>query len=60
MLKKGKILRMKFGVNPNSSSIGTDVSYLLMGAVAVTLLVNFLDAAVRLWLGRARRNVAKD
>ena len=51
---------MKFGVNPNSSSIGTDVSYLLMGAVAVTLLVNFLDAAVRLWLGRARRNVAKD
>ena len=45
---------MKFGVNPNSSSIGTDLTYLLMGAVTVTVLINLLDAGIRLWLGRNR------
>ena len=53
-MKKGRILKMKFGVNPNSSSIGTDLTYLLMGAVTVTVLINLLDAGIRLWLGRNR------
>ncbi len=54
-MKNGKILKTKLGVNPNSSSIGTDVAYLLMSAAAVTVLVNVLDAGVRIWLGRFRR-----
>ena len=53
-MRKGKILKMKFGVNPNSSSIGSDLTYLLMGAAAITLLVNFMDVGIRLWLGRNR------
>ena len=53
-MKKGKILRLKFGFNPNSSSLGSDVSLLLMGAAALTLLVNLFDAGLRLWIRRRR------
>jgi hypothetical protein len=53
-LKKGKILKLRIGVNPNSSSLGSDLSVLLMGAVTVMLLVNLLDAGIRLWLARKR------
>ena len=53
-MKKGKILKLRVGVNPNSSSLGSDVSLLLMGAVSVTLLVNLLDAGIRLWFARKR------
>ena len=49
-----KILKIRFGVNPNSSSIGSDLGWLLMGAAAVTFAVNFLDAGIRLWLKRRR------
>ena len=55
-LKKGKILKLRVGVNPNSSSLGSDVSLLLMGAVSVMLLVNLLDAGIRLWFARKRKN----
>ncbi|MDP8223809.1 MAG: hypothetical protein P9L99_10655 [Candidatus Lernaella stagnicola] len=57
-MRRGKILRIKWGVNPNSSSIGTDVSLLLFSAAAVTVLVNVLDAALRLWLKRRRTDDA--
>jgi len=60
-MRKGKILRIKFGYNPNSSSLGSDLSFLLMSAAALTVLVNLVDAGLRLWRGRRRRNVvAKD
>ena len=55
-MKKGKILKMRVGVNPNSSSLGSDVSLLLMGAVTVMLLVNLLDAGIRLWFARKRKS----
>ena len=54
-MKKGKILKVRVGCNPNSSSLGSDVSLLLMGAVSATLLVNLLDAGIRLWLARKRK-----
>ena len=54
ILKKGKILRLKFGFNPNSSSLGSDVSLLLMGAAALTLLVNLFDAGLRIWIRHRR------
>ena len=55
-MKKGKILKVRVGSNPNSSSLGSDVSLLLMGAVTVMLLVNLLDAGIRLWFGRKRKS----
>ena len=57
-MKRGRILGVKYGVNPNSSSIGSDLSVLLMGAVAATLAVNLLDAAIRLWLFRGKKEAA--
>lgn len=53
-MRKGKILRIRFGVNPNSSSIGSDLGWLLIGVAAVTFAVNFLDAGIRVWLRRKR------
>jgi hypothetical protein len=54
MKRKGKILCIRYGVNPNSSSIGTDLSYLLMGAATIAILVNVLDAGLRIWLRNKR------
>jgi hypothetical protein len=54
--KRGRVLGIKPGVNPNSSSIGSDLRVLLMGATTLFLLVNLVDAGLRLWLGRARRH----
>jgi len=53
-MRKGKILRLKLGFNPNSSSLGSDVSLLLMGAVALTVLVNLFDSGIRLLIGLRR------
>ena len=53
--KKGRILRVKTGVNPNSSSIGADLSWILMGAVTATILVNILDAGIRTIWKRVHR-----
>lgn len=54
-MKRGKILRIRYGLNPNSSSIGANLGLLLLGAASLTILVNLLDVAVRLWFGRNRR-----
>ncbi len=45
--RRGRILGLKFGVNPNSSSIGSDLSVLLIGTIALTVVVNLLDSLVR-------------
>jgi hypothetical protein len=55
---RGRILGVKLGVNPNSSSIGSDLSVLLVGSTALFFLVNVLDLGIRLWLGRHRRHAA--
>ena len=48
MKRKGKILAVKWGLNPNSSSLGVDVTFLLFGAAAVTLLTPVVGALLRL------------
>jgi hypothetical protein len=53
-MKRGRILKIRLGVNPNSSSIGSDLSIFLMTATAATLLVNLVDAGVRLWWRRRK------
>ncbi len=54
--KRGRILGIKPGVNPNSSSIGSDLTVLLIGSTALFFLVNAVDLGIRLWLGRGRKH----
>jgi hypothetical protein len=44
---KGKILAVKWGMNPNSSSLGVDVTFLLFGATAVALATPIVSALIR-------------
>jgi hypothetical protein len=44
-VRRGRILAIKWGMNPNSSSLGVDVTFLLAGATvlaAVTPLIGVL------------------
>jgi hypothetical protein len=41
---KGRILKIKTGYNPNSSSIGVDMVAFLTGGAAVTVLFNAIAA----------------
>jgi hypothetical protein len=47
-----RVLGVRFGVNPNSSSLGVDVTYLLFGGAAAVAASLFLSAWIR---GRKRR-----
>ena len=42
MRPKGKVLKVKTGYNPNSSSIGTEITAFLWGAAIFTLFANIL------------------
>ena len=44
---KGRILAVKWGLNPNSSSLGVDVTFLLFGAAAVSLLTPVVSTLIR-------------
>lgn len=48
--KKGRVLAVKWGLNPNSSSLGVDVTFLLLGATALSLATPLVSALVRLRL----------
>ena len=50
-MKRGRVLAIKWGMNPNSSSLGVDVTFLLVGATALAVITPIVGA----WL-RARRN----
>lgn len=43
---KGRVLRVKFGYNPNSSSIGSVVSILLWSAAFTAMAINIVSAMV--------------
>ncbi len=45
--KRGKILATKLGFNPNSSSLGVDVTFLLFGATALSLFSPIIAALLR-------------
>jgi len=49
--RRGRILAIKWGMNPNSSSLGVDVTFLLVGATALAVVTPIVGA----WL-RWRRN----
>jgi len=55
---KGRILRVKLGVNPNSSSLGSDVLFLMIGTPVAAVLLFALSSLLRT-TRRARPDDAK-
>ena len=47
MRKRGRILAIKWGMNPNSSSLGVDVTFLLVGATALAVVTPVIGALLR-------------
>jgi hypothetical protein len=45
--KRGRVLAVKWGYNPNSSSLGVDVTFLLFGMAAVALLTPLVSLFLR-------------
>jgi hypothetical protein len=54
-MPRGRILAIKWGMNPNSSSLGVDVTFLLVGATALAMITPVIGALLR-W----RRRVSVD
>jgi len=48
MRRRGRILAIKWGMNPNSSSLGVDVTFLLVGATALAA-VAAVHGSLRRW-----------
>jgi hypothetical protein len=46
-VKRGRILAIKWGMNPNSSSLGVDVTFLLVGATALAMITPVVGALLR-------------
>lgn len=51
-VRRGRILAIKWGMNPNSSSLGVDVTFLLAGAAALAGATPVIGALIR-WRRRA-------
>ena len=45
--KRGRVLAVKWGYNPNSSSLGVDVTFLLFGMAAIALLTPIISLFLR-------------
>src|SRR3954468_19994913 len=46
-LRRGRVLSATFGCNPNSSSLGVDVTFLLFGSVLASALAVVLGSLLR-------------
>ncbi len=46
-MRSGRILAIKWGMNPNSSSLGVDVTFLLVGATALAMITPVVGALLR-------------
>ena len=47
LFRRGRVLQATFGCNPNSSSLGVDVTFLLFGAAFASALGVVLGAMLR-------------
>lgn len=47
MARRGRILAVKWGYNPNSSSLGVDVTFLLFGMAAIALFTPIISLFLR-------------
>lgn len=54
--RRGRVLAVKWGLNPNSSSLGVDVTFLLFGAAAVSLATPVIAALLRLRRSKQRQD----
>jgi hypothetical protein len=45
--RRGRILAIKWGMNPNSSSLGVDVTFLLVGATALAIVTPIVGTWLR-------------
>jgi len=52
--RRGRVLRVRLGFNPNSSSVGFDVSWVEAGGAALVFATVVLSAVLR--VRRARRH----
>jgi hypothetical protein len=52
-MPRGRILAIKWGMNPNSSSLGVDVTFLLVGATALAMVTPVIGALLR-WRRRVQ------
>jgi hypothetical protein len=46
--RRGKILAIKWGMNPNSSSLGVDVTFLIAGAAMIAMATPVVGALLRI------------
>jgi hypothetical protein len=54
-MRRGRILAIKWGMNPNSSSLGVDVTFLLVGSTVLAMVTPLIGALLRM---RVRKPVA--
>jgi len=47
-MPRGRILAVKWGLNPNSSSLGVDVTFLLLGTGVLAMLTPIVGTLLRL------------
>ncbi len=47
LFHRGRVLQATFGCNPNSSSLGVDVTFLIFGSVFASALAVVLGALLR-------------
>jgi hypothetical protein len=52
--RKGRVLAVKWGYNPNSSSLGVDITFLLFGLSIVTLLTPLIGFLIRFYRAEQR------
>jgi hypothetical protein len=58
-VRRGKILAIKWGMNPNSSSLGVDVTFLLVGATVLAAVTPVIGALLR-WRRQLPRPTGQD
>jgi hypothetical protein len=56
-MRRGRILAIKWGMNPNSSSLGVDVTFLLVGSTVLAMVTPLIGALLRM-RGRDRKPTA--
>jgi len=52
--RRGRILAIKWGMNPNSSSLGVDVTFLLAGATALAIVTPLVGTWLRWRVNKPR------
>ena len=55
---RGRILRLRPGYNPNSSSLGVDLTLMLLGSLMLSITVTLVSTFVRLKASAVRERLA--